>query len=253
MRYLIGLILVLGFGLRPGTWQGASRADDTETAQLIIERAIRAHGGTNALARARHMVRQLKATTFLANKQIQFTASIVVRLPDRSRTALETDVGGQKRLMLFVVDGDKGWKLTDGAAVDLPRAELETFREQYYVVWLMTLVPLKSTTDFTLKPLSEIMVHGKPAAGVLVTRKGFPDVKLYFDKQNDVLVKMELRSREAGVPVAKEIFFSEWKEFEGVLVPTKEILLFNSEKAGEATVVDVKFPEKLDDAVFARP
>ena len=121
-----------------------------------------------------------------------------------------------------------------------------------HVQWLMTLTPLKKG-EFTLSLLPEIKVNGEPAAGVKAVSKGKPDVKLYFDKKSNLLVKIERRATEAGQNIDKEYFYSGYKEFDGVKLPTKETLLINGRKFSELAGISYKLQKKIDDAVFARP
>ena len=125
-------------------------------------------------------------------------------------------------------------------------------RNELYVLWLATLTPLKKD-DVTLAPVADIKVNGEPAAGVKATSKGRPDVKLYFDKKTHLLVKVERRVSEAGVAVDKEDFYSDYKEFDGVQLPTKLTFLVSGRKFSELSSATYKLPKKIDESVFAKP
>src|SRR5262249_25113206 len=129
---------------------------------------------------------------------------------------------------------------------------LEELREEAYVQWLATLVPLKKD-PFELAPVPEIKVDGKPAGGVKVSSKGHGDVKLYFDKASGLLVKIERPAREAGLQVDKEYVYSDHKTFDGVKLPTRSVELLNGKKFTQLSSAAYKFLDKPDASAFDKP
>jgi hypothetical protein len=225
------------------------RADDRETALAVIEQAIKAHGGADALARSANSIRSGKGTIAVEGKELAVTTDVVLSLPDKERVAVVVE----KQLPITIVlNNDKGWKLTGGAAADLPKESLEDLRGEAYVWWLTTLVPLKKA-PFELSPLPEIKVNNKPAVGVKVASKGRADAKLYFDKASGLLVKIERRAKEAGLEVYKEYFYSDHKELDGVKVPLREIHHVNGRKAFDVTLTAFKVLPKPDESAFGKP
>jgi hypothetical protein len=225
------------------------RADDRETALAVIEQAIKAHGGADALARSSNSTRSGKGTITVEGKELTVLTEVILSLPDKERVAVVVE----KQLPITIVlNNDKGWKLTGGAAADLPKDSLEDLRGEAYVWWLTTLVPLKKA-PFELSPLPEIKVNGKPAVGVKAANKGQPDARLYFDKASGLLVKIERRAKEAGLEVFKEYFYSDHKELDGVKVPLREIHHVNGRKAFDITLTAFKVLAKPDESAFGKP
>jgi hypothetical protein len=97
----------------------------------------------------------------------------------------------------------------------------------------------------------EIKVDNKLALGVSVTAKNRPDVKLYFDKESHLLVKIEREAVQGGQKLNKEYLFGEHKEVEGVKLPTKLVEIVNGKKLAELKA-EYKL-KKPDDAVFNKP
>jgi hypothetical protein len=225
------------------------RADDRQAALAVIEQAIKAHGGADALARSANSTRSGKGTISVEGKELAVMTEVVLSLPDRERVAVIVE----KQLPITIVlNNDKGWKLTGGAAADLPKDSLEDLRGEAYVWWLTTLVPLKKA-PFELSPLPESKVNGKPAVGVKVAHKGQPDAKLYFDKASGLLVKIERRAKEAGLEVFKEYFYSDHKEIDGLKVPLREVVHVNGRKLQDVTLTAFKVLAKPDDSAFSKP
>jgi hypothetical protein len=225
------------------------RADDRETALAVLEQAIKAHGGADALARSANSTRSGKGTITVEGKDLSVNTEAVLSLPDKQRVAVVVE----KQLPITIVlNGDKGWKLTGGAAADLPKESLTELRGEAAVWWLATLVPLKKA-PFELSPLPEIKVNGQPAVGVKAASKGQPDAKLYFDKGSGLLVKIERRAKEAGLEVFKEYFYSDHKEIDGVKVPLREVHHVNGRKSFDVTLTAFKVLAKPDESAFGKP
>jgi hypothetical protein len=231
---------------------GPLRADDRDQALALIERAIKAHGGAEALARAQVCTRSSAGTQVQpgGGGEVAFTSEVTQSLPDRIRVAMEVE----KRVKaLIVIDGDKGWvQSAGGGSIPLDRDRIKEMRGEAYVAWLATLVPLKKD-GLTLGLAGEIKVDGKPALGVKVSGRGEPEAKLYFDQGSGLLVKVERRATEAGVPVTKEYYYSDFKDFDGAKLAGREVMTINGKKWYEVKLLTCKFLPKADDSAFARP
>jgi hypothetical protein len=245
MRTLLTLALALwGLGGQPRL-----HAQDRDMALAVIERGIKASGGEEGLRRALIANRNGKGVAIQMGKTIPFTTEITQRLPDRMRLAIELET---KFRVATVVNGSQGWELSGGSVRDLTTMRLQELREEIYVWWLSSLLPVRGA-DFTLAMLPETKVNERPTAGVLVSHKDHKDVKLYFDKSTSLLVKVERRGPEGGLPVDKEYFYSDYKEFDGVQLPTRELVLINGKKSTEVTYTRYRFMARPDEEAFKRP
>ncbi len=243
------LLLALALGVLY-TAAGPLRADDRDKALALIERAIKAHGGAEALTKAQVSTRTNAGTLTQPGGDMDFTSTVTQSLPDRVRMDIEV---GKSVKLLTVIDGDKGWQQSaGGAALPLDRDRLKEIKGEAYVWWLATLVPLKKD-GLTLALAPEIKVDGKPALGVKVSGRGEPDARLYFDQGTGLLVKIERRAPETGVLVNKEYYFSDFKDFDGAKLPAKEVMTVNGKKWYEVRVLTYKFLPKVEDSAFARP
>src|SRR5713226_10649572 len=100
MRHLLGLsaagILALVLSL-------ASKADDADQARAMIDKAIKAIGGEEKLAKFKTHTWKNKGTWYGMGDGVPYTALYAVSWPDKFRFEVE---GG---FMTYVIDGDKGW------------------------------------------------------------------------------------------------------------------------------------------------
>jgi hypothetical protein len=229
------------------------RADDRAAALAVVAEAIKAHGGEDALARMRTVVRKSAGRMTVAGKEIIFAEEDTAQLPERWRRETEAQAGGQRLRVLVVVNGDKGWQSAGGAVTDLGAERLKELREEGHARRLAALLPLTKDASLRLAPAPEAKVNGEPAPGVKVSAEGHADVLLYFDKKTHLLVKSERRAAEGGESVLREETYSAYKEFDGVRLPTKVVRTAGGKPVSETTTAAYAFPRKVEEATFAKP
>lgn len=227
-------------------------ASDRDTALGVINQAIQAQGGEQRLVKSRLRQRQANGVRFLQDAEQPFTTDLVMALPDRFHDTIDIGAEGQKKRLLQILNGDKGWCASDGEATEMGPEEVNLLREEAYVVWLTTLVPLRDPA-FELAPLPEIKVNGQPASGVKVSSKDHAAVQMFFDKQTGFLIRVERRFRIAGLAVTGEYLFTDYKDYDGLKLPSKQTDVANGSKETELSITSYKFPEKVDDNLFGRP
>jgi hypothetical protein len=244
MRTTVAAGVLLGLAALP------LRADP---AQDLVERAVKAHGGTSALERARTLRYNATGTIAAAGKDVPFTSEVTWQLPGRYRVTLDLGTGQDRSQVVRVVTPDKGWQTTGGMVTELGPDRLEELQEEAYVLWLFTLVPLLKEPGFDLSPLPEVQVGGRAALGVKVAHKGHADVRLYFDKETGLLVQIERRAREGGLPVQKRYVYANHKEFDGVRLPTREAELTTGQPTVELKDITYRLLRGVNDSTFAKP
>jgi hypothetical protein len=243
MRYFVMLVAA--------AWPAAPafvQAGDRDKALEVLEKAIKAHGGADALNKA-----QIRSRTgegvFSLGGETRFSTEETVSFPDRCRVVLQP---GRLRIVL-VLNGNQGWNQPGGMTQELSKDELKLRKEELYVWWLMNLTPLLKE-EFELKPLADAKVNGETASVIQVSHKDFPVVRLFFDNKSGLLVKIARRATEAGVSVTKEYIYSDHKEFDGIKMPTKEVILLNGNtKHSEVKFNNYKVLSRAEDKLFEKP
>lgn len=252
MQRSLWATLVMALILAGATWNWA--ADNVEP-KAVIDKAIQAHGGEEKLAKLKVRQFKLKAKMSIPGVgEVQITGEMFQQLPKQTKSVMRLEAGGNKLNITEVINGDEGWISQNGQMRPLSEKEIAERKERLYRDYLETLLPLKGK-DYELSALEEDEVAGKAAVGIKVSSKGHEDVKLYFDKASGLLVKVEYRATDqrTGEEVIRAAVFTNYKEFDGLKYPVKAILYEDGKQTMEAEITEVKFPEKLDESVFAKP
>jgi hypothetical protein len=230
-------------------WVGIARSDDESDARAIVTKAIKATGGEAAIAKHKSATFKEKGLYFgMGGDGLPYTASYAVELPSKFRM----DVEG---LFLMIVNGDKGWTKMGDQTKEMTKEELAAQQMTLKAEWMGGLLPLQDKA-FTLATLPEIKIDDKAAVGVKATRKDYPDLKLYFDKNTNLLVRLEFRTKDAQEnfkDVTMEANYSNFKEFDGMKIPTKMVIKKDGKRFVEADVLEYKAVEKIDPKMFDRP
>jgi hypothetical protein len=192
---LTGLIAILLLALG----QNARAADDP---RALIGRAIREMGRKDLLTRKVALHLKLKGQTEDRwGEYAELTCDLWQQVGGnamRMNMNFPVDRWGTKASVGHVVNGEKAWWEREG----VPLAGSATGRS-YLLAWqhqerVVSLVPLLEDKGFTFTALPDTKVDGRPARGVKVSFKDRPDVSLYFDKANGLLVKYGCRMNTTG-------------------------------------------------------
>jgi hypothetical protein len=251
MRRIAGIVCVVALlaAISP------IRAEEDAKARAILAKAIKAHGGADKLNKLKASVIKNKGKFYGMGDGIDYTGETSVQLPDRIRTEVEGKVGDQDFKFVQIVNGDKGWRKLGDNVEDMAKEQLAEAREQMYVQGVIHLSPLMDKS-YKLSSLGEMKVGDRSAIGVRVEHKGFRDISLFFDKDNSLLLKSETRGKDpmrGGEEFTATTTFGDYKKVDGIMAAHKLEIQRDGKKYVESEVTEVKFSEKLEDSVFAKP
>jgi len=235
---------------------GAARAGENEEKEMkaLLEKAVKAHGGAKNLEKYPGVTHKMKGEIVIMNAAVEFTGVVVLQLPDQARSEIELTLGGTEIKQITVFNKDKGWIAVAGTKMKLTKDMIKEAKEDMHAGRTTTLVPLRDQA-YKLSPLGELKINDADSVGVLVARKGFRDVNLYFDKKTHLLRKMERRAKDpmSGEEVSKETFYHDYKDVQGMQHPYKVVLKVDGKDFMKAELSDVKFEEKVDASNFDEP
>ena len=226
----------------------AASADDQADARKIVDKAIKATGGEEKLAKLKAQIVKDTGTYYGQGAGLPYTGIYSFQYPNQFRMEI-ADV------FTIVVNGDKGWMKANGETAELDAEKIKVQHDDLYVSWLTTLLPLKDK-QYKLATMGESKVNDRLAVGVRVSAEKRRDVTLFFDKETGLLVKEQHRGiaeEQGNKEVDQVAFFSEFKDFEGIKYPSKTLVTRDGEKYVESETTEYKAVGKLDDSVFGKP
>jgi hypothetical protein len=231
------------------------RADEDANVREVIARAIKAHGGSDNLAKYKASVVKEKGKFHGLGQALDFTGETSVQLPDRIRVEVRFKVGDQAVTFLQVIAGNKGWVKIMDRTEEMNKAMLDEGKEQMNAANISHLACLNDK-EYKLSPLGEAKVGNRPAIGVRVERKGYRDVNLFFDKDKSLLLKMETRGKDfmqGGQEFTSTTLYEDYKKVEGMMIAHKASIQRDGKPYVEGEVSEVKISEMLDESLFEKP
>jgi hypothetical protein len=244
MTRKLAVVLAACCGL---VWTGPAWPGGEKDARSIINKAIQAAGGEDKLAKHQTVVVKEKGTYYGMGAGLPYTGISHIQWPSKARMEIEG-------VFVMILNGDKGWIQMGGETKEIDKEQLAAQVKDHKAGWITTLVPLKDKA-FKLTTIDGTDVKKKPAVGVKVTREGYPEVKLYFDKQSGLLVKSEHRafSNEDKKEVNAENFYLDYKDMDGVQIPRHLVMHRDGKLFVDSHVLEWSTADKLDSKLFDRP
>jgi 1,4-alpha-glucan branching enzyme len=230
------------------------QAADEKEASPILDKAIKALGGEEKLAKAKVVNWKSKGTISFGDNDNPFTGETTLQGMDHLRGEFEADFGGQMFKGVTVVAGDKGWRNFADMITEMDKDGVENEKRMIYLQYVaVTLLPLKQK-DFKLATAADEQVAGKPAVGLKVTGPDSKEFTIYFDKESGLPVKQVAKVIGfMGEEFTQETTYEAYKDFDGIKKATKIAAKRDGQKFIEQEITDFKVLDKVDAAKFSEP
>ena len=229
-------------------------ADDAVVLRVLIDKAIGARGGSTKLAQYKAATWDAKGKLFILGKPTEYTGRFAEQLPEREWFDLRFEARGEKVHLVGAVSRDGEWQTTNGQKEHVSPMELAEERERMHGDWVATLRPLLGRS-IPLASAGKVEIHGRGAVGIVVETPGHRAVKLFFDKENGLLLKFEVRERdvETGHESTREEFYDGYRDFGGLKYHTRTRVRKDGKPYSESHRSGIKPLERLDDHLFLPP
>lgn len=212
----------------------------------LVKAAVAAAGGAEVLGKYPAGALAGKGTMTFAGTETPFTCEQSFEVPGKFRTVVRCEVTGQKWELTQIVNGEKARQTINGRIVPLTEAGTKELRLAVLLNEVAQLTPLAADKKFALRP-------DKPPGVLLAQVRGFPELRLEFDRKAGHLVRVGYRSTDPDTAkeADTEMTFSDFKAVSGLTRPARCVVT-----RGGKTVLDLsveKFTplESIDARVFS--
>jgi hypothetical protein len=216
----------------------------------VVARAVEAAGGAGLLNKYPAGRVTAKGVLHANGFEVPVTVEQTYHVPGRARTVVRMEVKGVKQEVVHVVNGAKVRYAINGATVPATDAAAKDIQLAALLLEVGQLTPLLTDRRFTLKP--DRAAKGE-LAGVVVQAKGFPDVRLGFDRKTGQLVRVarKVTDPDTGKEGEVEQTFADFKPFAGLTKPTRVLLTRDGLKVLDLTTESFTPLEKVEPREFA--
>jgi hypothetical protein len=242
---LLGVYLLL--------FSGGLRAAEQADAKAVLDKALKAMGGADKVAKFSTATVKCKVTHDDNGQQATIVGEGAWQGLDKVRFAGELSRGGESRKILLIINGDAGWMKNGDEVRDAPEPLLRTLKAAFYAMQMPFLLPGLKNEAFTLATQGDQQVDNKDAVALAVNHKDRQEVTVLCDKETGLPVKSQSRLIDPeGKEITVEFFYSDFQEANGVKRPMR-ILLKGDGKEFAIEISEVEPKDKVDDTEFARP
>ena len=237
---------------------GLLHADE---ARDIVERGMKARSANaETLDKQRcQIVSQVGKIVDTSGAELESTSEIKSNWPwlQRWETEMQMPDGKGKTRAVLTFQQDKAWMQNSmQPPVDMDLVFTDDFRTEIYGRWLGTLYPLKDKA-FALTLMKDGRVGEQEVSVVKASLRLRPDVFLSFSKKDGHLLKVAYRASESGTEVRKEHLYSDYRDFDGLMLPKKQVdmkQVGNRPAARSAEWTNTyKFVDKFPPTTFEKP
>ena len=212
------------------------------TVSQLLENYVRALGGSAAIEKIATRVEK-GSTTFHGQPQ---TVEIFTQAPDKQ--SIVRHMSGTESIVT-TFDGQSGWSIAPNRppremhAADIVAARMDADLQ----------FPLHIQEDFPeLRLEYPEKINDQDAYSLVAIREGQPPVKLYFDEQSGLLIRM---IRYAESPLGRnptQIDYADYRDVDGVQVPFR----VTTSQPGNTNAIQFEAVQQnvpIDPAIFAKP
>jgi hypothetical protein len=246
MRQYLGAILTMALAV---VAFGQARADDQD-AKSIVDKAIKALGGEEKLAKVAAYAWKSEGTVNFNGNENDFNSHVTVKGLDHFRR----ESGNDNFHIVVVLAGDKGWRKFGDDFTELEGDALANEKRGVYLqVIPITMVTLKEK-EFKYETGGAEKVGDKPAFILKITGPDGKDFTLYLDKESGLPVKQVARVRGfQGQEATSETTFDDYKDFDGIKKATKIEVKRDGETFQKMKVTEFKVLDKVEPETFTEP
>jgi hypothetical protein len=251
-----------------------------EDPKAVLEKAFRAQGGDERMARFHAYRMRTKGTFFpaatasqeslyWAKTEVYFSNEQFFRRPGQIKASSETEIEAKLFTQTLVLNGERGWFEEGGKTEELKAEDVAearaTLRDEdpVFGVYFMLKDP-----GYEVTAVPDEEVQGRAAVGLKVVTPEQKEYRFYFDKVTSLPLKRVGKTQErmslvekgkiaknvTADNVEREDIYLNYKDgSQGVKYPGKVVVRHDGNKVMEWTVSDLRLYESLDDAVFAKP
>ena len=226
--------------------------DDAKKAQKLIDGRIKAIGGPKVLKKTSKIIFEDEGLYHGMGQGQPYAGRFIADYGKTSKFRFEI-----LNAFIQVYDGKKAWFSFMDNTSELEGTALKAIAEMTATNYIISMVPLaKPNKEYKLSLAGSQKVDGEDCEGVNVSRKGTPEVTLFFSKKTGLLGKSSTTARasEQGYKeVVEESVYSDYEVHDGVKMPTKVAIFRDGKKYVDSKLRSVKFPSAIEDSEFEKP
>jgi zinc protease len=204
-------------------------------------------GGEQKVSSIKSFRQLLDVTQVTPQGPMQLSIDQTVALPLSAYTKIGTPVGE----MVRAVNSDSAWMSMGGQVQELPpsaRTEAVAGLRRDLII----MAQHANDPAYVFSGDGTEKVGDANAAVLNISGDGLA-LRWLLDPQTGRLIQSSYQANGQGGPVKRVVSFSDWKEFEGLKLPTKTAITENGSSAGDSVLKEMTVNVPVDSKLFQKP
>ncbi|HZZ80103.1 MAG TPA: hypothetical protein VFE62_16435 [Gemmataceae bacterium] len=230
-------------------------AQDKTDATAIVQRAIAALGGEDAIRKTEHSHMTLNGKLYLgSDKHRLFRMESWVDGTSRSRTEMRMTVDGKELVVVKAVSGNTGWLMAGDAVSDIGADELKEAQASNRVANATKLYPLLTDSRYAIERLADKMDGGQGVFVLKVSSKDHPDITLFINQKTLLLARVSFTST-TGKYKGKliEEVYSDYRKKAGTKIAHLRTIHRDGAKYFETELLSLEILTQVEPSLFKKP
>lgn len=230
-------------------------AGDRAEVEALIDKVVKAAGGEAKVNRLKLLTAKAKMTFSQNGMDVAVTLDAAWEGWDKARLDADVQAGGMNMQALLVMNGPNGWTKDANRKRPFPKEVFPMVMNAFDAFRMPQLLPmLKNKDAFKLNHLGEVKVGEQTAIGMSVSRRDRPDINIFFDKQNHLPIKSEVRLMDPNnQEINLEYHFSEYRDFDGLRAFSRVTMKGVPGVEVVVEITELQTRDQLDPALFNEP
>jgi hypothetical protein len=180
------------------------------------------------------------------------TVEDVFQFPGHLRRAVQMNDSGEPRTMVFVVHEPDAWMKAGDAPVQAIPNQLQGATQHVFGGFCD--LSVLSDSQLRLDGLGPRKLRGRDTVGIRMHVTTSAPAELYFDRMTGLLfVSRRVVSSDSPRGSMIETVLDDYKNVEGMMIPTRITGTRDGEPVIDVTILDVAFSDAVDHSAFDKP
>ena len=216
----------------------------SESANDIITKAIKARGSLDEQKAVKTVVADIKAINFGFDISMKMT----IFLPDKIRM----DMNLLGKPITTIINHGKGWMVSDSAMQMMPEDQVKDNQRAVESQMNFFRSELISDRDQSLKIslLEKDTLDGKKVFRIKIMSKDSIEKIVFIDPDTYLQVKTQVSERIQGIKSVSEVYYRNYKQVQGFMVPYLIELKQNGTPSGKMSIINLHFNQPVDTKIF---
>jgi hypothetical protein len=234
-------------------------------ALAVVEKGVQAHGGVAGIKRLRvakvgyALKGQFSFPGFSGDANI--TVEETYQLPHQIKKVIKGSAGSWHGGLAWAIDGDTWWdqKILNGGSERRASVTIHEPKKMDVEGMYRPYLVIETLADYQKFQWSMAPGDGDRARqlAAVLAKSDLTGAEITFEFSKETGLLDGIATRRIVPPTNKEVLheekYNEYRDFDGVWLPTTQTIDHDGKRIAEIHVTDVRFFEKLDDAEFAPP